>query len=77
MFIRLVSFTYMLYLVLPIALILVGSFGETWVNALLPEGHTLAWYQELWDDRSFTRAFVTSLIAVSYTHLTLPTICSV
>jgi putative spermidine/putrescine transport system permease protein len=62
MLIRLVSLLYLLYLVLPIGLVLVGSFGETWINALLPEGTTTQWYQELWDDRSFIRAFITSLI---------------
>ncbi|ACO73331.1 ABC transporter permease [Laribacter hongkongensis] len=63
---RLVSLFYVLYLILPIGLILTGSFGETWINTLLPEGHTGQWYAELWDDRSFTRAFVTSLlVAVS------------
>ena len=59
---RLVSLFYVLYLILPIGLILTGSFGETWINTLLPEGHTGQWYAELWDDRSFTRAFVTSLL---------------
>lgn len=57
---------YLAYIFLPIALLLVGSFGETWTNTFLPTGFTLHWYADVWNDPSFRRAFVCSLkVAVS------------
>jgi putative spermidine/putrescine transport system permease protein len=35
-----VTALYLLYLLLPIVLIMVGSFGEVWTNTLLPTGIT-------------------------------------
>ena len=64
---RLVTGAYLVYLILPIALLMIGSFGESWTNSLLPTGFTLRWYEELLQDTSFSRAFVTSLIVVSVT----------
>ena len=55
---------YLLYLFIPIVLLFVGSFGETWTNSLLPSGMTLDWYRELLDDGSFRRAFIVSLEVV-------------
>ncbi len=55
---------YLLYLFTPIALLFVGSFGESWTNSLLPSGFTLASYLELWEDASFRRAFIVSLEVV-------------
>ena len=52
---------YLAYLVLPIALLVIGSFGELWLNTLLPHGLTGRWYVEVWSDGSFRRAFVVSL----------------
>lgn len=60
--VRGVGLVYGLYLLLPIALLLVGSFGESWTNTLLPSGATGRWYVELWDDPSFRQAFGTSLV---------------
>src|ERR1700682_4860524 len=40
MFLRWVTAAYLVYLVVPIALLLVGSFGELWVKTLLPTGST-------------------------------------
>ena len=57
---------YLVYIFLPIALLLIGSFGETWTNTFLPTGFTLRWYLDVWNDPSFRRAFVVSLeVAVS------------
>lgn len=56
-----VTACYLAYLVLPIALLVVGSVGELWLNTLLPSGLTGRWYRELWSDGSFRRAFVVSL----------------
>jgi putative spermidine/putrescine transport system permease protein len=59
--IRGVSLAYACYLLLPIVLLMVGSFGNSWTNTLLPTQFTLRWYQELWLDTSFRKAFITSL----------------
>jgi len=50
-------------------LLLVGSFGKTWTNTLFPHGFTLAWYQNVFEDPSFRRAFFTSLKIVLVTCL--------
>ncbi len=62
-----VTIVYLLYLFIPIILLFVGSFGETWTNSLLPSGSTLAWYLDLWESGSFRRAFVVSLEVVAAT----------
>jgi len=56
-----VTWAYLGYLALPILLLFVGSMGESWTNTLLPSGLTGEWYRQVWEDPSFTRAFVTSL----------------
>lgn len=61
---RLVTAFYLGYLVAPIALLFVGSFGARWTNTLLPDGLTLQWYLDVLDDSSFRRAFLTSLKVV-------------
>jgi putative spermidine/putrescine transport system permease protein len=60
--IRGISIVYGIYLLLPIALLIIGSFGETWTNTLLPTGITERWYVDLWFDPSFRKSFITSLI---------------
>ena len=52
---------YLTYLLLPIALVVVGAFGESWTNSLLPSGFTFRWFSDLLADGSFRRAFWTSL----------------
>jgi putative spermidine/putrescine transport system permease protein len=59
-----VACVYLVYLFIPIALLFVGSFGESWTNTLLPLGFTDGWYREVAGDPSFQRAFVTSLKVV-------------
>ena len=46
---------------LPIALLLIGSVGQSWTNTLLPTGFTWHWFADLAGNRSFTRAFGVSL----------------
>jgi putative spermidine/putrescine transport system permease protein len=58
--IRGLSIVYVIYLLLPMALLLIGSFGANWTNTLLPTGFTTSWYVNLWTDPSFTKAFVSS-----------------
>lgn len=60
--IRGVALVYGIYLLLPIVLLLVGSTGNSWTNSLLPEGVTGQWYGELWQDHSFRKAFINSLV---------------
>jgi putative spermidine/putrescine transport system permease protein len=60
----LVTAVYLVYLLTPILLLFLGSFGEVWTNTLLPTGTTLGWYRELWEDSSFRRAFLVSLQVV-------------
>ncbi|PCE29846.1 ABC transporter permease [Burkholderia ubonensis] len=50
------------YLLLPIALLLIGSVGQSWTNTLLPTGVTGHWFADLAANRSFTRAFGVSLV---------------
>lgn len=52
---------YAAYLLIPIALIILGSFGNSWSNSLLPVGVTNRWYLQLASDSTFVRAFWTSL----------------
>jgi putative spermidine/putrescine transport system permease protein len=59
--IRGVALAYGLYLVLPMLLLLLGSFGKSWTNTLLPSGFSEQWYWDLWKDNSFRKAFATSL----------------
>jgi len=67
MFLRWVTALYLVYLVVPIALLLVGSFGELWLNTLLPAGATVRWYEAVATDPSFQRAFVSSLAVATLT----------
>ena len=58
---RWITAFYLVYLAIPIALLVVGSFGDLWLNTLLPTGFTLHWYREVVADPSFRRAFFASL----------------
>ncbi len=58
---RWITAFYLVYLAIPIALLVVGSFGNLWLNTLLPTGVTAAWYRDVAADPSFRRAFAASL----------------
>lgn len=60
--IRGAALAYGLYLLLPIALLVIGSAGGSWTNSLLPQGVTGQWYVDLWQDSSFRKAFFNSLV---------------
>lgn len=66
---RWVTFAYLVYLALPIALLFIGSFGDLWLNSLLPTGTTLRWYREVAADPSFRRAFTASLFVAIATSM--------
>jgi putative spermidine/putrescine transport system permease protein len=68
--IRWVTAAYLAYLAVPILLLLVGSFGELWLNTLLPSGFTGRWYRDVAADPSFRRAFASSLAVVATTCAT-------
>ena len=51
-----------IYMLLPIALLLIGAFGETWTITLLPTGVTGHWFADLAANASFRRAFGVSLM---------------
>jgi len=67
---RWITTAYLLYLVAPIALLFVGSFGNSWLNTLLPTGFTLHWYRDVAADPSFRRAFGASLAVATITCIT-------
>lgn len=56
-----VTGVYLAYLFLPILLLIVGSFGDVWLNSMLPTGFTERWYEAVYTDGSFQRAFWVSL----------------
>lgn len=56
-----VTGAYLVYLFAPMALLLAGSFGDSWFNTILPTGTTGKWYIQVYEDPSFRRAFWTSL----------------
>jgi putative spermidine/putrescine transport system permease protein len=58
---RWITAFYLAYLAIPIALLVLGSFGELWLNTALPTGMTTQWYRDVAADPSFRRAFVSSL----------------
>jgi putative spermidine/putrescine transport system permease protein len=62
-----VTILYLLYLAAPILLLALGSFGEVWTNSLLPSGFSLRWYEQVWSDPSFRRAFGVSLLVCGAT----------
>lgn len=61
------TYLFLIYLVTPILLLFVGSFGDVWTNTLLPTGISNRWYVEVAGDPSFQRAFVVSLRVVVVT----------
>ena len=68
--VRGISIVYGIYLLLPIVLLIVGSFGQSWTNTLLPSGVTGHWYSELWIDPSFRKSFTSSLVVALCTCIT-------
>ncbi|MDH2329068.1 ABC transporter permease subunit [Cereibacter sp. SYSU M97828] len=62
-----ISLLYVLFLLAPPALLLLGSFGQSWSNTLLPQGFTTQWYSQVFSDPSFRRAFAASLTVVGAT----------
>ena len=74
MLLRCVTAAYLAYLMVPIALLVVGSLGQLWLNTLLPTGFTTQWYRDVTHDPSFRRAFTSSLAVASITCVACATI---
>lgn len=55
----LVLFT--VYILLPIILVIMGSFGKRWYGTILPEFFTFKWYIKLFQEFQYTRAMSMSL----------------
>jgi len=60
-------FIYFAYVLVPILLLLAGSFGERWFSTLLPEGFTLKWYFDLFTNPMYTKAIGRSLLVAALT----------
>ena len=64
-----ITIAYLGYLAAPIVLLVLGSFGESWLNTLVPSGVTTRWYEAVATDPSFRRAFGASLFVAAMTCL--------
>jgi putative spermidine/putrescine transport system permease protein len=64
---RWITTAYLVYLAVPIVLLFAGSFGDLWLNTLLPTGNTTRWYLQVASDASFRRAFAASLVVATLT----------
>lgn len=58
----LMNFVLVMYIVVPVLLILIGSFGQKWFGTLFPEGFTLSWYVELFSKKMYLRAMRMSIL---------------
>lgn len=47
---------FVFYLVVPMVLVLIGSFGKKWFGTPFPEGFTLKWFVDVFTNPIFTRA---------------------
>lgn len=56
---------YFAYVLAPIILLFVGSFGEKWFGTLLPSGFTWRWYVDLFSKTMYVRAMTMSLLVAS------------
>jgi putative spermidine/putrescine transport system permease protein len=56
---------YFAYVLAPILLMFVGSFGEKWFGTLLPTGFTWRWYLDLFSKAMYVRAMMMSLLVAS------------
>lgn len=60
--IRLIAWTSLVYLMLPLVVIIGASLTTTSYLAFPPEGLTLEWYRKLMDDPSYVASFTTSIL---------------
>jgi len=56
---------FIIYIILPIALVIMGSFGKKWYGTILPDFFTFKWYVKLFQELQYTRAMIMSLMIAS------------
>jgi putative spermidine/putrescine transport system permease protein len=54
-----------LYILAPVVLVAIGSFGEKWFGTILPEGFTFDWYVKIFSTGMFTNAIRISIIVAA------------
>lgn len=59
---RIVIFIFLIILALPLAATLIYALCRDWSDTILPQGFTLSWFIELWQDPRFLGALAHSLI---------------
>lgn len=60
---------YFAFVLSPIFLMVLGSFGDKWFGTLLPTGFTLKWYTQLFGKSMYVRAMLMSLRVAGLTVL--------
>gem|GEM_PF-4825373 len=71
-----------IYILLPVVLIFIGSFGKKWFRTLLPQRITLEWYRTLFSEKIYLRSlemsiFVGILTVLATAFLAIPTMYAV
>ncbi len=71
-----------MYILLPVVLLFIGSFGEKWFGTLLPQGFTLEWYWTLFSEKMYLRSLrmsvlVGALTVIATALLAIPTVYAV
>jgi putative spermidine/putrescine transport system permease protein len=73
---------FIVYLLLPMVLVVVGSFGKKWFGTMFPEGFTWKWYRELFSNIIFTRAlrmsfFIATLVVIANMVIGIPAVYAI
>jgi len=73
---------FIVYLLLPMVLIMIGSVGKKWYGTILPEGFTLDWYQKLFSNFIFVRAlrmsfFIATLVVLINMAIGIPAVYAI
>ncbi len=62
LFLRLSRSFLVIYILLPVILIFIGSFGEKWFGTLFPQGLTFEWYRTLFSEKMYLRSLRMSIL---------------
>lgn len=73
---------FIIYLLLPMVLVVIGSLGKKWYGTLLPEGFTWEWYRSLFFNIIFTRAlrmsfFIATLVVLVNMAIGIPAVYAI
>ncbi|MEN3187911.1 MAG: ABC transporter permease subunit [Atribacterota bacterium] len=71
-----------MYILLPVLLLFVGSFGEKWFGTLFPQGFTFEWYRTLFSEKMYLRSLQMSVLVgvltvIATALLAIPTVYAV